>query len=155
MVRLGKRQWIDDPLLGHGEHDGGTGNAEGDGEQRHRDKSRAARERAEGIADVERQVFEWRQTLLLAIALPRGLHAAQPRQGHSPRFFRQQAAAEVVGDVHVEMRGQFLFEIGLAAEAQRSGQAKQKRTERSDRHGWAFPMGSPIRRLSQLLWECN
>jgi hypothetical protein len=122
-----------------------------------------AAQSAERVAQVLTKEFEPREGAGFAMVLAGLRHAAEADEGLAARFFRREAAAKVVLDGGLQVRGHFRIEIGIegsAFETRRGSGSRRVAANRSlsvsfgcDRHdaahyiGQAPPIGGVLRKL--------
>jgi hypothetical protein len=135
--------------------DGGIGaDAESKGQGRDERKGGRFAEGAESVAEIAKESFKERQRTLFADRFLGLLETAQLKEGLAAGFVGREAAAEVVVDVELEVRLEFLAELPVegctaAEEIAEAGEAGAKSS-----HVFALLWGNK-RRIEQFIWESN
>jgi hypothetical protein len=137
-ARVGHRQRAQEHGVGERE-DGGVG-ADAERERHHRDggEQRIAAQAAHGVAQVASEVVEPRQAALVADRVEALRQGAAPHDGRAARIGRRRIAAARVLGRQLEMRAQFLGDVGVApGRSQRAPQSPA-------------PLAQPRHRLAPL-----
>jgi hypothetical protein len=108
---VGKR--VKDPVVDQAENGGGRADAEREGQYDDARETGALAKNAQGEAQVLQEIFKQREPSQVAVAFLGLLDTAELEQGLAPGFRRGHASAEIVGDVKIEMCGEFVIEVAV------------------------------------------